>query len=97
MKNRFLSISIGVTLMLFGIGFILRSIPVANAAPAPEAFVEEGTNKIGKYMFQIYLNSEGGRRAIVWDTETGRSQAYYFNNREFVVDTEGFPEKPLGE
>ncbi len=33
MKNKFLNISIGVTLMLLGAGFLVRSISTANATP----------------------------------------------------------------
>lgn len=100
MKSKFLNISIGVTLMLFGAGFLIRSITVAHAAPTPENFVAEGTNNIGKYMFQMYTIShptEGNiRYGLVWDTETGKSLGYREGRVGWVSETI-FPEKPLGE
>lgn len=97
MKNKFLSISIGIGIILCSAGFFVRSIATANAAPTPEAFQDEGTNKIGKYMFQVYLNSEGRRFGIVMDTETGKSKAYSFSGNEFYADGKAFPDNPLGE
>jgi hypothetical protein len=34
MKNKFLQISLGVSMMLFSAGFLVRSVGSANAAPA---------------------------------------------------------------
>jgi hypothetical protein len=76
MKNKFLSISIGVTLMLFGTGFLIRSIVPAQAAPSPERFMEEGTNRIGKYEMAISSGNPNG--IIVWDSETGASTYYEY-------------------
>jgi len=97
MKNKFLNISIGVSIMLLSGGFFLRSVPTANAAPAPETFAEEGTNKTGKYQLQVYLNGEGRRYGIVWDTETGKSKAFWYNGASFVDDGKAFPDNPLGQ
>ena len=99
MKNKFLNISIGISIMLLSGGFFLRSVPTANAAPAPENFQDAGTNKIGKYMLQVYLNSEGRRYGIVWDTETGKSKAYSYMGPGggFTEDGKAFPDNPLGE
>ncbi|MDQ3110423.1 MAG: hypothetical protein M3R17_11065 [Bacteroidota bacterium] len=76
MKNKFLNISIGITLMLFGTGFLVRSVTSANAAPSPARFMEEGTSKIGKYMMAI--SSGSSERLIVWDSETGASTYYEY-------------------
>lgn len=97
MKNRFLNISIGVSIMLLSGGFFLRSIPTANAAPTPETFVEEGTSKIGKYMFQMCLGADDRRYGVVMDTETGKSKAYYYYLDKFVDDGKAFPDNPLGQ
>lgn len=85
--------------MFFGAGFFVRSIATANAAPSPEAFQDANTNKIGKYMMQVYLNSEGRRYGIVWDTETGKSKAYqyYGSGSGFGEDGKAFPDNPVGE
>jgi hypothetical protein len=99
MKNRFLNISIGVSIMLLSGGFFLRSVPTANAAPTPETFVQEGTNKIGKYMFQVYIGSDDRRYGVVMNTETGKSKAFYYlsYNDGFVADGKAFPDNPMGE
>lgn len=97
MKNKFLNISIGVTMMLLGAGFFVRSISSANAAPSPQAFIEEGTSKIGKYMFQMYtIPGENRRYGLIWNTETGKSKGYYEVGDEWRGE-KGFPENPLGE
>lgn len=97
MKNRFLNISIGVSIMLLSGGFFLRSVPTANAIPVPQASVEEGTSKVGKYMMQVYHSAEGRRYGIVWDTETGKSKAFYYASGGFLDDGKAFPDNPLGE
>lgn len=98
MKNRFLNISVGVSIMLLSGGFFLRSVPTATAAPSPETFVEEGTNKIGKYMMQIFPDPSESYRyhAYVWDTETGKSQGYYLLGSDWMKER-GLPVNPLGE
>jgi hypothetical protein len=101
MKNKFLSISIGITLMLFGTGFLVRSIVPAQAAPSPERFVEEGTTKIGKYMMAVSSGNSNG--IIVWDTETGASTYYehtpsaYSKGPKWVKDEAQLPMDPLGK
>lgn len=82
MKNRFLQISIGITLMLFGAGFFVRSFSNANAAPSPKTFLTEGTNQIGKYMMSQQVVTLGEYRYyyfLVWDTETGKSKYYNYD------------------
>jgi hypothetical protein len=95
MKNKFLNISIGVTMMLLGAGFFVRSITSAHAAPTPQEFVEQSTNKIGKFMFQVYMDGDH-RYALVWDTETGKSKSYHDIGGEWNPE-EAFPDNPLGE
>jgi len=99
MKNKFLNISIGVSIMLLSGGFFLRSVPTANAIPAPASTIEEGTGKVGKYMFQVFLNSEGKRYGVVMDTETGKSKAfiYYGSGSGFSEDGKAFPDNPVGQ
>jgi hypothetical protein len=98
MKNKFLNISIGVTMMLLGAGFFVRSIKSAEAMPAPESFIDEGTSSIGKYMMQMYTNpgDPGRRYGIVWNTETGKSRGYYSQAGSWTSE-KLFPENPLGE
>lgn len=87
MKNKFLNICIGTGILFVSAGFFVRSINLANAAPSPKQFIEEGTNKIGKYMMSHSISSggHGGSNSdddiggiIVWDTETGESTYYTF-------------------
>lgn len=96
MKNKFLNICIGISLVLFGSGFFLRSLSNANAAPSPQNFIEGNANQIGKYMMQVYITAAGTRCAIVWDTETGKSKNYYYNDRDWLPET-SLPQKPVGE
>jgi hypothetical protein len=101
MKNKFLNISIGITLMLFGTGFLVRSIVPPQAAPTPEQFIEEGTTKIGKYMMALSSGSNNG--VIVWDSETGASAYYehmpsaYGKGPKWMKDEAQLPMDPLGK
>ena len=101
MKTRFLSISIGITLMLSGTGFLIRSITSAHAAPSPEAFIEEGTSKIGKYQMAVTSGSSGG--VMVWDSETGASVYYdyvgsaYGKAPKWVKGEAQLPADPMGK
>ena len=93
MKNKFLSLSIGVTMMLLAAGFFIRSFNLATAAPAPETFLQQSTNKIGKYM--MVMNDDGGS-VIVWDTETGKSRYYGVSGGVFNTTSRyQLPEKPV--
>lgn len=101
MKTKFLSASIGITLMLFGTGFLLRSVSPAQAAPSPEAFFEEGSSKIGKYQMSIASGNSGG--VMVWDSETGASVYYdyvgsaYGKGPKWVKGEAQLPADPMGK
>ncbi|HET6990663.1 MAG TPA: hypothetical protein VFJ43_05030 [Bacteroidia bacterium] len=80
MKNKFLSISIGITMMLLGAGFFVRSISSANAAPAnnikykynsvsDEAYVPLGISN--GYGYFITVRSSGASYDKVALTEFG--------------------------
>lgn len=92
MKNKFFSVSIGISMMLLSAGFFIRSFNIANATPAPEKFFEQGTNKIGKYMMAFQLINANGwyKEILVWDTETGKSKFYLDMNPNTDL-----PAKPL--
>lgn len=79
MKSKFLSISIGITLMLFGTGFLIRSVQPAEAAPTPTEFVE-GASTTGKYQIAVAGNSTSEQMtAIIINTETGQTATYWRN------------------
>ena len=98
MKSKFLNICVGISIVLLSIGFLIRSIIPSQAAPMPDLFLQQGTNKIGKYMMVIGFNSSGSaRECLVWDTETAKSVYYlYSDTRKWynagVVDQ--LPAKP---
>lgn len=97
MKNNFLQVSIGVTIMLFGAGFFIHTLKTATATPNPEMFIQQGANKIGKYMMMETHYSNNRSATIVWDTETGNSRVYYFSNDEgkYMLDPSHIPDNPL--
>lgn len=76
MKNKFLNISIGVTIMLLGAGFFVRSIQTANASPSPEQFIEEGKSTIGKYQLAVAALPDGGSKVVIINTETAETVYY---------------------
>ncbi|MCX6983730.1 MAG: hypothetical protein NT118_03115 [Lentisphaerae bacterium] len=95
MQNKFLSVCIGIGVVLFAAGFFIRSFSVANAEPAPANITQQGTNNIGKYM----MCSNGSSFVLVWDTETGKSAIYALKQdaKDFYKKTEGqLPVNPLG-
>lgn len=97
-KNRFLNMSIGVSMIMLSAAFLLRSISPAQAAPSPENFIAEETNKIGKYMITMTpTTADSYTMAMVWDTETGKSILYYYSNGKFQKSPGNLPENPLGE
>lgn len=79
MKSKFLSVSMGVAMILLSAGFFIRSFNTAEASPKPEKFLTEGASKIGKYSI---CTSVVGQNiiAIVMNTETGHSEAYTYSN-----------------
>lgn len=94
MKNKILSVSTGVTMILLATGFFIRSFNQANAAPTPETFLQQSNNKTGKYM--MIMNDDGGS-VLVWDTETGKSMYYGVTGGKFNTESRyQIPENPLG-
>ena len=100
MNNRFLQTSLGLAAIIFASAFFVRSIAPAHAAPSPQEFLDEGTNKIGKYQMapglandpdQIYYN------VLVWDTETGKRQMYNYNRNTLSWNAwkNNLPDEPL--
>ncbi len=107
MKNKFLQISLGISLVLFSLAFFIRSISTAQAAPSSERFINEGTNTIGKYTLTFlsydYVENNGtesaARRVIIMDTETGKTIYYGLNDGDDGWKKMGdqLPENPFGE
>ena len=80
-------------MVLLAAGFFIRSFEKANAAPTPETFLQQSTNKVGKYM--MIMNDDGGS-VLVWDTETGKSMYYGVSNGKFNTESRyQLPEKPM--
>jgi len=97
MKNNFLNICIGTSIVICSCAFLIRSVNPAQAAPAPEDFQDAGTNKIGKYMMMVVPESEKYSEGIyVWDTQTGNSVRYIRSGTSFYKET-GLPNNPLAE
>jgi len=92
MNSKFLQICIGITIVLFGLGFLFRSVTSANAAPTPENFAVEGTDKIGKYAITMSEDASS-IHCIILDTETGTSKYYYFGgNGEWALSSHQLPQ-----
>jgi hypothetical protein len=96
MKTKFLSICLGVSAVVFSIAFLIRSVAPAQAAPAPQEFLDAGTNKIGKYMMILSPETEKFYENVtIWDTETGASVRYSKKPSGFEKSALQLPEKPL--
>lgn len=96
MKNKVLTTCLGISAILLSAGFFIRSISPASAAPAPEMFIGEGTNQIGKYMMILSPETEKFYETItIWNTETGASVRYAKKPAGFEKSTLQLPEKPL--
>lgn len=76
MKNRFLQVCIGISLMLFSTGFFVYSIAKVNAESNPSSIL---TNDIGRYQMDITQFS-GELFILVWDTQTGENKLYHDTN-----------------
>ncbi|MBL7918747.1 MAG: hypothetical protein JNJ40_00445 [Bacteroidia bacterium] len=80
MKTKFLSLCTGLTLVLFGTAFFIYSINHANAASANSRnFIMNEVGKTGKYQVSIGLGRDGYMYAVVINTESGKSESYYYN------------------
>lgn len=80
--NSIFKICIGISAIILSVAAFNFSVQSAHAAPPkPSEFIEEGTNKIGKYQMSISgVHATGDQitwLVIVMDTETGKSKTYY--------------------
>jgi len=89
MKNKFLQIAMGTSMLFITAGFFVRSFNTVQAAPAPEKFLQANSNSIGKYMIlQLPVHTGDGTagfgRLLVLDTETGKSKIYRWGGGQVV-------------
>lgn len=78
--NGILKVCLGAAAIILAVTAFNFSIHTASAAPTPEQFVVEGTDKIGKYQMTMASACENGVviwTIVVYDTETGHSKTYY--------------------
>ena len=78
--NSILKVCLGLSAIVLSATAFNLSTHTANAAPTPQEFIEEGTNKIGKYQMSMTAVPVGDQinwSVIVWDTETGTNETYY--------------------
>ena len=101
MKNKFLQVCLGISMLFISGGFLVYTINPAQASiPAPNKFIDGETNKIGKYMM-VYGAPSGGDAytVIILDTENGNSICYTFNNSRRIwtkdPDSEQLPKHPF--
>lgn len=91
-------------MLLFGAGFLVRSMNKANAAPNSKVLVDDGMN--GRYQMNYTTTvspateSHGVKiyyEVMVWDTQTGRSKLYYYDYDIDNWKAYGYqlPERPL--
>jgi hypothetical protein len=96
MKTKFLSACLGVAAVICSVAFLIRSASPANATPTPEEFVQQGTDKIGKY--QMMLSAENASYyeiVFIWDTETGTSTRYVKKPTGYEKATLQLPASPM--
>ena len=110
-KNRFMQICIGISMVTLSIGFLVLSINHATATPDrfphPNDFMAQGGGKIGKYACSMctvpgYKNNAGqtfpiSLEAVVIDTETGKSVCYgaTADNWKWMKDPNQIPANPF--
>lgn len=113
MENKFLQSCIGISIVIFAVGFLIRSVVPAKAEVQKSRIIfPEEPNSVGKYMMTYQMQehykdgpSDAGnlyhvvwRQVLVWDTETGKSKMYYKdNNGHFQASTHQLPSQPLGD
>jgi len=98
MNFKFLQISLGISLMLLSVGFLIRSVQPAQAA---NPFPHDGTSKVGKYQISISTCVDADAvydRIMVYDTETGKSVYYKGKNANALEKAPGqLPAAPMGQ
>lgn len=80
MKTKFFQNCIGASTLIVAISLFIHSIGVSYGAPRPEKFMQQGTNKIGKY--QASYSTVGADGDVIYtflitDTETGKTVSYF--------------------
>jgi hypothetical protein len=98
MKTKFLSVCIGIGIVLFSSGFFIQSI-----SPATAQTNVGNTNsdcKTGRYQMQLssfVFSSAVYYRILVWDTETGKSKQYVSSSGSsaWTLDDENLPGNPM--
>lgn len=100
MKNMFLQISIGASIMMCSAAFLISSINPSQATPKPEKNLVQGTNGLGKYQmtltFAVFPDASSATRALVWDTETGKSVYYRSEKTGWIKQDNQLPSNPIG-
>lgn len=98
MNSKFLQVSLGISLILFSAGFLIRSVQPAQASN----FVpHDAVNKVGKYQISISTCVDADAvydRIMVYDTETGKSVYYKGKNANGLEKAIGqLPASPMGQ
>ena len=82
-------------MILLATAFFIRSIDTAHATPTPQNFLQQGTNKIGKYAMAFVMNSQNWKAVIIMDTETGKSKIFNEGSEGFKPNAAQLPENPM--
>ena len=87
MRTKFLQSCIGLSIVIVSITFFIWSINDVHAAPGPDKFLQQNTNKIGKYQacYSTLQSIDHGSdiagsviySVLIIDTETGKTVLYY--------------------
>ncbi len=96
MKNKFLQVSIGVSMMLMAIGFFVRSFHNVQAAQqTPENVQRTGVSMVGKYQVFLAFDPNGFKNVIIMNTETGKSVYYLDIKSKWQLYNNQLPDKPM--
>jgi len=80
MKNKFLSVCTGISMVLFGASAFIYSINHVTAAPVnTHGFITNGVGTTGKYQVSVGLGRDGYMYAMVLNSESGKTEVYYYN------------------
>jgi hypothetical protein len=100
MKSKFLQICTGISMVICSIAFLALTTQPSTAAPAPQEFIDAGTNKIGKYLMSLSTTTDANGlyfNVIVWDSETGKSTFYKRTGaEEWAPSKFQLPAQPVG-
>jgi hypothetical protein len=97
-KTKFLSVCLGISVVLFSFGFVIRSFTPATAQTNLGGNLSDC--KTGKYQMQLSSFVFGQTvyyRVLIWDTETGKSKQYISSSGSstWEVSSENLPSSPL--